>query len=300
MPAYKDHSGEKINGWTFLSRIPNKRPPKYICQCDCGYLCENFISNIASGKSKNCLKCAALKNAKEFIGKKFHKLTIMDIFSKNGYSYAIVECDCGNKRNLKLSQIQKKNEPQITGKYVSCGKCKNRTKYFKIGFKKGKLKVVKEINSHSALALCECGNEKIVKIHHFLNQIPSCGCLFKERNIEKAKKLEGTTYFYLKVLKFLRMGEDKRSIYLVKCKCGKKFEEGISHLFQAKSCGCLQKQNVARGSKNSFAKLSEAEVGSMRDLFSTGLYSRNELAEIYEISYGNTCSIIKCTSWKHV
>lgn len=162
------------------------------------------------------------------------------------------------------------------------------------------LTIVKELNNYESLALCDCGNEKIVKIHHMQTKFPNCGCSYRKQREDKAKKLEGTTYFKLKILSFLRMGEDKRARYLVKCKCGKQFEQSISYIFGSKSCGCLHNENVPRGSKNHWAKLTEVDVLSMRDLFKSGLYSRKDLANIYGIAYENTCSIIKRTSWKHI
>lgn len=96
------------------------------------------------------------------------------------------------------------------------------------------------------------------------------------------------------------MGSDKRARYIIKCKCGKKFEESISYLFGSKSCGCLQKETVPKGSQNHQAKLSEAEVISMRELFNAKCYTRKELAEMYKISYEHACNLVKGKGWKHV
>lgn len=299
MPAYKDHSGMKFGDWTVLRRIPDLRPPKYICRCSCGFEKDVFLCNLMRGYSTKCFNCAQKNKSENLNGKKFNKLTVIESIRIKNHNCYKVQCDCGIIRILKASKVQKTPAPQIIGKYISCGKC-NLRNYLKLGIKSGKLTIIKEIDRDTSLAKCDCGNEKIVKMHHLVTNYPSCGCYLKSIKIERAKRLEGITYFYLKVVKFIGMGENKRARYQIKCKCGKQFEQTISYLFQSKSCGCLQKENVLRGSKAFFSKLNEVEVVSMRDLFKSGLYTKKDLAKIYEIRYETVCGIINRDTWKHV
>jgi hypothetical protein len=306
MPTYKDYSGKKFGNWTILKRILPHRPAKYLCKCDCGKESEVFLTNLIRGYSNNCRDCQSLKPSAWLVGKKLNHLNILAIEKINNKATAKVLCDCGNLLYMDIGKIQKHEGSQITSKYIACGKCKlSKPKIvnfniIKVGFKKGTLTVIKELNKKESLALCSCGNEKIIKFHHMKREFPHCGCLLTQRNIDRAKKLEGTTYFYLKVIKFLGMGSDKRSLYLIKCKCGKKFEQSISYLFGSKSCGCLHKENVPRGSNNSNSKLTEIEVKSMRNLYESGLYTRVELSKMYEVELSNVCNIISRKGWKHV
>ena len=307
MPAFKDHSGETFGKLFLIRRLFPNRPAKYLCKCTCGNETEVFLTNLMRGYTKNCISCQALKHSDHLIGKKFHYLTLLDNEKVNGITKVKVKCDCGNIKYFSSGDIQKTEGKRISGKYLSCGQCqlasikvKKHFKCLKNGFKKGRLTIIKEIEPQRSLALCECGNEKEVRVYHMQIPYPSCGCHITERNIENAKKLEGVTYFRLKIIKFLGMGEDKRATYQVKCKCGTIFEQSISYVFGSKSCGCLQKENVPKGSKSFFSKLNEIEVKSMRDLFKSGLYTRKDLAKIYEIRYETVCDILKGKGWKHV
>jgi len=47
---------ERKNKWTIIEKFKND---KCLAQCDCGEISKNWISNIQSGKSKQCYKCQA-------------------------------------------------------------------------------------------------------------------------------------------------------------------------------------------------------------------------------------------------
>lgn len=303
----KDRIGEKFGAWTIIERMEPKRPIRYNCKCDCGYFSIVHLRNLVSGKSSNCIQCGALKKSKPYIGSKFYYLTILDAEIVDGIAKVKTKCDCGNIKFFPLGNIQKTNGRRIPGKYRSCGECqlasvikKKNFRCLHPGFKKGKLTIIKRLAPGKSLALCDCGNEKEVKVHHMQIEFPSCGCHIKNIHEENARKLEGTTFYNIKVLKFIGMGDDKRARYLIKCKCGKKYEQSISHLFGSKSCGCLQKKMAPKGSQHSNAKLSEADAISMREFFNFQCYTRKELAEMYGISYEQVCLLLRRKSWKHV
>jgi len=306
MPAFKDYTGRRFNKWVVLKRI-QMRPSKFLCKCDCGNESEVFMRNLVEGLSTKCMECQALSRSEKMVGKKFRSLTILSVEKVNGKVKCRVKCACGNETYLSPGVIQKTPGEQINGKYISCGKCEIARKRprpnvgcLRLGYTKGRLTIIKYLGEQKALARCECGVEKVVTRNHMLIPSPSCGCHITDRNIENAKRLEGTTFFYLKILKFLRMGDDKRSIYLIKCKCGERFEQSISYLFGSKSCGCLQKEMVLKGSKNTNSKLKESDVISMRELFNANCYTRKELSSMYDVSYEHVCSLIKGKGWKHV
>lgn len=309
MPAKVDHSGMIFGNWTLLKTV-QMRPRKYLCRCSCGNESEVFLSNLKRGYSKNCVICQSLNKNNHLIGKKFHHLTILE-FKKNDKNKKTVTClcDCGNKINLYFGKINKKEEQNIASKYSSCGKCllnnnrvKNpRDKVFVLDHKIGMLTIKKIIDKRTAIARCECGNERIVKDHHLLQvKIPSCGCYWKLKNIENSMKIEGIKYFYLTIKKFMRMGENHRAVYLVQCKCGKKFERSISHLFEAKSCGCLKKDLYAKGIIKYHSKLKPFEVISIRQLYTTNLYTKKDLAPMFNVCYEHICQIIAGKVWKNL
>lgn len=294
----KNHTGLKYGKWEVLERdLSQKRPMKYFCRCECGIEKSLYIQNLIRGLSTQCQNCQAKKKSENLIGTKHHFLTVLDNPKVNGKTKLLVLCECGNKHLI----------PRLSKGYKSCGKCgiaKIRAKnaVIKISGKKvGSLTILSKDNA-TKLYRCKCDCKKIIDIprHKLLTQHPSCGCYWKKKNIENAKKLEGTTYHYLKVLKFLGMGEDKRAVYSVRCKCGNKFERSISYIFGSKSCGCLQKENAPKGEDNHLSKVTSVDVTTIRDLFKSGYYTRKDLSVMFGITYEHICMIIKKKAWKHV
>lgn len=313
MPSAIDHTGKVFENWTVLKRIMPMRPQKYLCKCSCGNESVVFFSNLRSGKTKGCPKCQSLRSKIEFIGKKFNHLTLLDFKKINNKKMCVVLCDCGNKRELEFGRINKTENP-IIGKYMSCGRCTlvrskiiyESKKMFIIDNKIGMLTIKKNLGDGCYLAKCECGNIKKIKKHHLIKKLypPSCGCYLRKIREENAKKLEGIKHGYLKVLNFLKMDRNKRgqsrAIYILKCKCGKKFEESISYVFGAKSCGCMRKELYKKGIIRAASKLKDFEVISIRQLYKSKLYSCLDLSKMFNISYEHTCSIVKNKVWKYL
>ncbi len=288
----EDYTGKRYGKWTAISRdMTQKRPTKYLCRCDCGTEKIQIINNLKKGRSTQCTICQDKSRSSRHIGTKHYHLTVIDNIKVNGKVKFLVKCDCGNDHII----------PRLTIGYKTCGKCSILSKMSPTKGKKIGLLTVLQRNDNSTYdCKCDCGNVINVKYPKFRCSVPSCGCYRTNSHIEKAKKLEGVTYYYLKVLKFLGMGEDKRATYSVKCKCGNNFTKSISHLFQSKSCGCLQKDKSPKGSSNYNSKTTESEVKSIRELFSTGYYTRKELSKMFDLSYEHVCQIIIRQSWKHI
>lgn len=307
----KYQSGQKFNSWTLLSRdFTKKRPTIWLCRCECGNEVKQYLGNITSGKSSQCSLCASkqlsLNSNKAIIGKRFNHLEVLSLEKYNGKMKAKVKCDCGNEVFLKPQHI--KNET-----YKSCGKCnlafeKRKRKYVyrlgKIGEKFGMLTVLEKIEDHKYLCKCDCGNDFEAKLHHFQNQMPCCGCYWKEKRIGLANKLIGLKWGYLRIIKFLGMKKDQnndsRAYYEIKCKCGNLIQKEIGHMFDVKSCGCFHKESLPKGSQNYNAKTNEIEVKAIKELFDSKLYTRREISEMMNLEYSNVCMIISKTTWKHV
>lgn len=120
--------GKKYNHLTIIGSVPReikngkKKEFKVECLCDCGNKCIEIFTSVRSGKIKSC-GCETVKNIerkelynKNYIGKKYGKLTIVDvIFTSKGKSpIAHCKCDCGKDHDANLYDI-------LFGKTKSCG-----------------------------------------------------------------------------------------------------------------------------------------------------------------------------------
>jgi hypothetical protein len=205
-------------------------------------------------------------------------------------------CDCKNERYLLPARVK-------IGTYISCGKCnlaKKKSKHLlrlgTIGNKYGFLTIKDRIDNTTWTAVCDCGKEIVVKRHHLTTKFPSCGCYWKNKRIEHAKKYIGLKWGRLKIIDFLGMhGDDKktRARYRIRCSCGNILERYVGHMFDIKSCGCSHKDSVPRGENHPHSKITDIESKAIRDIFSSGLYTRKEIASMMNLKYEHICSILK-------
>jgi len=199
-----NYIGFQFNDWKIVERdLTKTRPAKYYCQCKCGKISSIHLSNLKAEYSKRCANCQALARSQkmqEMIGKKFNCLQIINIDKINGIAKAKARCDCGNEIYKILSYIK-------NGTYKSCGKCGitniNKKKYMILGEKYGMLTVVKILSKEKCLAKCDCGNLIEIFKYQLKTTMPCCGCYRKNQHIANAKKLIGTEFGYLKVVKSL-------------------------------------------------------------------------------------------------
>lgn len=151
------------------------------------------------------------KKAKDYIGKKINKLTIIDVLRENKRTYFVTKCECGNRKTIRADSV-------LNGKIVSCGCYNKEHNYLKpldlTGEKFGRLKVMKKTNQRGKNGsiiwecLCECGN-KVYAGEDVLKKgsVRSCGCFATEQRMAKMKELaesqketnyiEGTSLFSL-------------------------------------------------------------------------------------------------------
>jgi hypothetical protein len=119
------------------------------------------------------------KTYKEFVGKKFGKLTIENIFRKNNIAYAKYKCECGKSKIVQFLCLKNRNN-------ISCG-CQNNASFKKqiikeyVGKRFG-IVVIKNIffeNKKSKCEIeCDCGTKKVTDFKRIKSgQTKSCGCL---------------------------------------------------------------------------------------------------------------------------
>lgn len=84
------------------------------CICDCGNECFVAGKQLTSGYKKNC-GCWGHPPLKEFVGKRFHQLTVIEYAGKKaGMHRWKCRCDCGRETIVGQTLLQ-------TGKTKSCG-----------------------------------------------------------------------------------------------------------------------------------------------------------------------------------
>lgn len=87
---------------------------QWICQCDCGTTCTATLHEMRSGYKKSC-GCLSHPPLKDYIGKRFHMLTVTEYAGKyDGMHHWKCRCDCGNETIVGQTRLQ-------SGKTRSCG-----------------------------------------------------------------------------------------------------------------------------------------------------------------------------------
>lgn len=217
-----------------------------------------------------CIKKETVDKYKNYIGKKFGELTIIDLDyerSRADPSYKVYvkcRCSCGNKKSFRLNNLK-------NGHTQSCG-CKKRetNKNLRsdlIGKKFGRLTVVRpkewteyedgERKELEYFCDCTCGTKNyLVSSKHLKNgDTRSCGCLQKELTSERfSLDLTGKTFGRLTVVCKYEDGQYKdrnRTFWLCECSCGNTTIVSSTNLNIGKtqSCGCLCSKNEEKINK---------------------------------------------------
>ena len=123
---YKDEDliGKRFGKLTvlelFRKRIPCGELHRFAhCKCDCGNYKDVFIGSLLDGQTTSCGCTWKICEDKDLIGKRFGKLTILEIVrkrNKNGHLQKIARCicDCGKEKDILIYDILK-------NKTMSCG-----------------------------------------------------------------------------------------------------------------------------------------------------------------------------------
>lgn len=141
-----------------------------------------------------------MSNRKDLTGRRFGKLLVLSPTDRRMDSGSIVwkcKCDCGNGAEVSARRL-------IRGKVRSCGCLSNPPRKDYIGKRFGRLTVMDYAGTAGALeksgkanfwrCKCDCGSESIVSQTELQSGgTQSCGCLQKERALEKLRLIDGTS-----------------------------------------------------------------------------------------------------------
>jgi len=97
----------------------------WLCQCDCGNQTLVKSSDLRRNHNKSC-GCEQYAINHDIIGQRFERLLVIKFAAiKNGFSYYICQCDCGNEIKVRKNSLKQK-------KTKSCG-CLQRENNVKLG-----------------------------------------------------------------------------------------------------------------------------------------------------------------------
>lgn len=106
---------------------------------------------------------------------------------------------------------------------------------------------------------CRCGVEIAIGQHALRSgNSRSCGCQIRNRaSLKNTKDLTGLVFGRLTVLKKTEFKKQRAIIWLCRCKCGTICEKVGTYLRagRSKSCGCYQRDEVAKRSKGNKTRL---------------------------------------------
>ena len=183
--------------------------------------------------------------AKDLIGQRFGRLTVIKREGKDKHNRAtwLCKCDCGNEKVVNSNNLR-------NGSTTSCG-CLKREMAIKdlTGMKFNRLTVVKEYGRDKSgnvtwLCKCDCGNECVVASTNLQKgDTKSCGCLNKEVH---SNNLIGKRFGRLMVIKENGRTKCNKIKWLCKCDCGNECIVIGTNLLKGSSmsCGCLQKEQL--------------------------------------------------------
>lgn len=125
-PGMLDLTGQRFGKLVCLRLADEKDKSgntQWECQCDCGNTCLAAVSQLRSGYKKSC-GCVSHPPLKDFVGKRFGKLTVISYAGKRaGMHHWKCLCDCGNETVVGQTRLQ-------NGKTRSCG-CIQQTQILK-------------------------------------------------------------------------------------------------------------------------------------------------------------------------
>ena len=116
-PAMLDLTGMRFGKLVCLHPADEKDKrgnTQWVCKCDCGSTCLAAVPQLRSGYKKSC-GCVSHPPLKDFVGKRFGKLTVIEYAGKeSGMHRWKCLCDCGNETVVGQTLLQ-------NGKTKSCG-----------------------------------------------------------------------------------------------------------------------------------------------------------------------------------
>lgn len=213
--------------------------------------------------------------------------------STRKYRRYICECICGKKSSVIAYSVKRTN---------GCKSCGQNRRYIP-GTKIGVFTYVKPIfGTSNHEAICKCGGIYVGSISTMKRLKIGCRNCVSLAHIERAKSVVGEMIGRMIVHKFLGMKGHpaSRAFYELKCQCGKKVVKSIACLRNSQSCGCLREINRPKGSRFNRSALNETDVGALRNLHKSKIYTDEELAEMFNIATKHLKVILSGRTWKHV
>lgn len=212
--------------------------------------------------------------AAEMVGKKFGRLTVIEVDESNN-SKCICRCDCGTIKSVYTSNVRR-------GLTTSCG-CYSREIHSQVkedltGKTFGRLTVISRAENKGSdvqwLCHCNCGNSIVVASKSLKSgNTKSCGCLKSELTSQRfSMDITGERFGKLTVIRRngTFAGEDgtQYSQWLCKCDCGTYKTIRGHDLVSGRvtSCGCM----ASRGEEEVRAILNKLHVQ-----FETQFYFKN-------------------------
>lgn len=103
MPRLIDITGQKFGRLTPIEYIGNG---KWKCKCDCGNVVSVFKNDLIkdNGTIKSC-GCVYIDELRKEIGRRKDHLEIIDVKQYGRKGRVVVKCDCGNIKEMQLSQF---------------------------------------------------------------------------------------------------------------------------------------------------------------------------------------------------
>jgi len=116
MVTSKELIGKKIEMLTVLDSKIEKNKTYLLCLCECGNRKWIRSDDIKSGKQKSCGCLVKKFKINNLVGKKFGRLLVLSINSKNNYGAYMYncKCDCGNECIVRSGNL-------VHGTTRSCG-----------------------------------------------------------------------------------------------------------------------------------------------------------------------------------
>lgn len=107
-----DITGERYGRLTVIKEVEsNKYHRRWLCQCDCGNETVAYMNSLRNGNTQSC-GCLQKERAHEanisnLAGRKFGKLTVLEIdqTKKNNRVYWKCHCDCGNSVSVATHRL---------------------------------------------------------------------------------------------------------------------------------------------------------------------------------------------------
>lgn len=113
---------EKFNKLTVIEMIGVNEDGFSVasCRCDCGKVATIKVAELRSGHKRSC-GCASwkersAKGSKDIVGKKFGRLTVLNLAGADERKYRICNCvcDCGKQVTIRIAKM-------LSGEIQSCG-----------------------------------------------------------------------------------------------------------------------------------------------------------------------------------